>query len=98
MESISVICQPDGFFEVPSLDSSDNCLLGTICEEPPIVSDEGTLTVTPKVMEVETVEKCEVWMGLPWTSSVHLFSRFMFLGLHMAGSNSKFKRNSYFKY
>ena len=60
MESISVVCQPDGFFEVPSLDSWDNCLLGTICEDPPIVPDEGTLTVTPKVMEVEIEEKCTV--------------------------------------
>ena len=60
MESISVTCQTDGFFEVPSLDSWDACLLGTSCEEPPAVPYEGTMTVTPLIMKVETEEICAV--------------------------------------
>ena len=60
MESISVVCQTDGFFKVPYWDSWDNCLLGTTCEDPALVPYEGTITVTPKVMEVETEEACAV--------------------------------------
>ena len=60
MESISVVCQDDGFFEVPSVEAWETCLLGTTCEDPPDTPYEGTVTVTPQITEVEREEKCAV--------------------------------------
>ena len=59
-ESISVVCQSDGFFEVPDEESWERCLIGPTCVDPPNAPFEGTVTVIPKVMEVEIEEKCAV--------------------------------------
>ena len=60
LKSIDVTCQTDGFFEVPEEDNWENCLLGTYCEQPPTTPYEGTMTITPKVMQLETEELCAV--------------------------------------
>ena len=60
MVSIDVECQPDGFFKVPEEDSWENCLLGSYCEPPPEAPFEGSIAVTPKVMELETEKLCAV--------------------------------------
>ena len=60
LESISMVCQPDGFFEVPDEDSWERCLIGPTCVDPPETPFEGDVTITPKVMEVEIEEKCVV--------------------------------------
>ena len=59
-ESVSVTCQTDGFFEVPEEEEWENCILGISCEPPPTEPYEGTMIITPKLMEVETEDVCGV--------------------------------------
>ena len=60
MGSIDVECQTDGFFKVPEEDAWENCLLGSYCEQPPEAPYEGSITITPKVMQLETEKQCAV--------------------------------------
>ena len=60
MESIDVECQPDGFFKVPEEDAWENCVLGSYCEQPPEAPFEGSIKITPKVMELEPKKLCAV--------------------------------------
>ena len=56
----SVVCQPDGFFKVPTADSWPKCVLGPSCDVPPNIPYEGSRFIIPKIVETEFSQACGV--------------------------------------
>ena len=45
---------------MPEYSEWDNCVLGSYCEQPPDAPYEGSITVTPKIMQLEHQTLCAV--------------------------------------
>lgn len=54
----SLVCQDDGFFEIPNEDDWPKCVLGPTCEEPPKLPIEGSRQIIPMEIENEVAEVC----------------------------------------